>query len=204
MNNFGKPICTRLTFLIECSMSGLLFSAMVRGLFSVKILLLTFNGLYVSKFYVSLNVPLPPLTPSKHISSRTYFHSKSFDLKNGLIETHFYYGLQMLIVGCVIFFLLWIAYLYLITRVNYVCFNSNLNVCSKKTNFISFQGIWEYISLIMLGLLITECNQYQIPVLFLHSNLTLSCVLKGALRFSKTISNILFVIITNHYYFISQ
>ena len=48
----------------------------------------------------------------------------------------------------------------------------------------------------MLGLLITECNQDQILVLFLHSNLTLSCVLKGALRFTTTISNILFVIIT--------
>ena len=48
----------------------------------------------------------------------------------------------------------------------------------------------------MLGLLITECNQDQILVLFIHSNLTLSCVLNGALRFSKTISNIIFVIIT--------
>ena len=167
---------------------------MVRCLFSVKFLLLTFIGLYVSKFYVSLNVPLPPLTPSKQISSRTYFHNKSFGLRNGLIEIHFYNGLQMLIVGCVILFLLWIAYLYLITRVTR--FNSNLNLCSKKTNFISFQGIWEYVLLVMLGLLITECNQDQILVLFLHSNLTLSCVLKGALRFSKTISNILFVIIT--------
>ena len=77
-----------------------------------------------------------------------------------------------------------------------MCFNSNLNLCSKKTNIISFQGIWEYVLLVMLGLLITECNQDQILVLFIHSNLTLSCVLNSALRFSKTISNIIFVIIT--------
>ena len=105
-------------------------------------------------------------------------------------------GLQILIVRCVILFLLWIAYLYLITRVTYVCFNSNLNLCNKKTNIISFQGIWEYVLLVMLGLLITECYQDQILVLFIHSNLTLSCVLNGALRFRKTISNIIFVIIT--------
>ena len=47
-------------------------------------------------------------------------------LRNGLIEIHFYNGLQMLMVGCVILFLLWIAYF--IPRVTYVRFNSNLNL----------------------------------------------------------------------------
>ena len=115
-----------------------LLCAMVRCLFSVKSLLLTFIGLYVSKFYVSLNVPPPPppLTPSKQISSRTFYQNKSFVFRNGRIEIHLCNGLQILIVSCVILFLLWIAYLYLITRVTWCVFNSNPKLGAVKKQIL--------------------------------------------------------------------
>ena len=63
-----------------------------------------------------------------------------------------------------------LPYLQLCNHVRYVTFNTNLSICSmKKIIFILPQCTWMCLSLIMLGLLLNGCEEYQI-LLFIFSH----------------------------------
>ena len=112
---------------------------------------------------------LAPPTPSKQtLSHRNYFNDEG-NLKIFKTEINRYNIFQIFIFGIGLVSIFWLFLLHLCNHVRYVAFNTNLNLYSmKKTILILPQCTWMCLPLIMLGLLLNECEKDQI-LLFIVS-----------------------------------
>ena len=71
----------------------------------------------------------------------------------------------------------------------YVTSNTNLNLDSRKKNILkSPQCIWVFLSPIMLGLLLYECEFNQILLFIIRSNPNVGCIFDLTLKFNKSLS----------------
>ena len=132
--------------------------------------------------------PPPPL-----ISSLSQVHKKqNLKSKKHEIKIDYYHAVQMLILSLGVFTLLRPCLCYLCTHVNYVTFNTNLNLYSKeKTLLISTEYISAYLSLFALSLILSECEKEQI-VLIISINIksAIGNVTAVLLRCNKIIARI--------------
>ena len=119
------------------------------------------------------NVVLPTLssipspTPSPYFSNSVNYY---FISERVQIEINFYNIPHIYILSLVSIIMFSLFYLQLCNHVRYVTFNTNLSICNmKKIIFILPQCTWMCLSLIMLGLLLIGCEEYQI-LLFIFSH----------------------------------
>ena len=95
--------------------------------------------------------------------------------------------LQTKIFGLVSIF--WLFHLHLCNHIRYVAFNTNLSVYSmKKTILILPQCTWMCLPLIMLGLLLNECENDQILLFIVSANPYICSVFDLVLNSSKILS----------------
>ena len=100
------------------------------------------------------------------------------------------FQISIVCLGLVIMF--WVCFLNLCSHVRYVKFNTDLNLLySAKMNSVPSERVCVYVSYIMLGLLLSECDYDQIMLFITHSNPTFACVFKVVLNHSKLIPRIL-------------
>ena len=140
--------------------------------------------------YVS---PLPPHSTKQTSSLRSYFfNDANLNIKKCKIEKYSYNVLQMFIFGFGLVTLLCLFYYRLCNHVCYVAFSTNLNLYSvKKTILISPQCICIYLSLLILGLLLSGCENEQLLLFFICANPNI-VVFVFALKCCKIISWTLF------------
>ena len=82
------------------------------------------------------------------------------------IEISYYDAIQISIFGSGLLILLMLSLLHLCTFVNYVSFNTELNLCrKKKTSLISSQSLTTYLLLNLLGFILL--NEYEKEQIFL-------------------------------------
>ena len=82
-----------------------------------------------------------------------------------------------------------LSYLQLCNHVRYVTFNTNLSICSmKKMTFILPQCTWMCLSLIMLGLLLNGCEEYQILLFIFGHSPYVGSLVEIVLNSSKLLS----------------
>ena len=73
----------------------------------------------------------------------------------------------------------WVCFINLCSHVRYVKFNTDVNLLySVKMNSVPSERVCVYISFIMLGLLLSECDYDQIILFITHSNPTFASVFK--------------------------
>ena len=93
------------------------------------------------------------------IQGNYYCKDEALMINKYTIEINCYDAFQILMFSFGIFFLLWFLFLHLSAQVNYVVFNTDLNLYNKnKTVLVSSQSILIFLSIISLGLLLCECK----------------------------------------------
>ena len=121
------------------------------------------------------------------------------------IELNSYNIFLIFIIGLGFVFLLWQSFLQLCNHVVYITFNTNLNLFSKtKIIVISPLWIWSYLSLFMLGLLLSECEKDQILLLIIRTSPNVSNTFDFALRYSKMLSRTFFTTLTIYMFSIAN
>ena len=132
------------------------------------------------KFMFPSPCPSTPMT-------QTLSHKDNFYTEHQIV-INCHNIIQIFILGSGLVTLLWRSYLHLCSHVSYVAFNTNLNLYNKKKTIRSPQCFWALLSLILLGLLLSECGKEQILLLIIHTNPNFGSVVNLALKFSKIIS----------------
>ena len=159
-----------------------------------------FHFIFIFSLFVYINLCVPsPYPPLKQtLSKRNYFcNEENLYFEKCKIELNGYNIIQIHILCLGIFTLLWLSYLHLCNHVRYVSFNTNLNLYSKKKNILEFpKCIWTYLSLIFIGLLLSECENEQILLFIICMNPDFGSVFNLALKFRKLISWTLFRILS--------
>ena len=159
----------------------------------ILLLLLIFIFNVVLPTLSSIPSPTPSPTPSPYFSNSVNYYFISEKVQ---IEINFYNIPHILILSLVSIIMFSLSYLQLCNHVRYGTFNTNLSICSmKKIIFILPQYTWMCLSLIMLGLLLNGCEEYQILLFtFNHSPYVgslVELVLNSSKLLSWTISGIL-------------
>ena len=115
-----------------------------------------------------------PISSSYHVECFTqiltqgnhYCKDEALKINKYTIDINCCDALRILMFSFGNFFLLWFLLLHLSAQVNYVIFNTNLNLYNKnKTVLVSSQTILTFLSTIILGLLLWECKTEQILLL---------------------------------------
>ena len=140
-------------------------------------------------------LPFPYLLPSPIPSlSHRNCPSKGQNLKakQDEIKINCYDVFQILILSLGMFTLLRLFLLHICTHENYVAFNTDLTLCTKKKPlFFTKKCISTYLSLLVLGLLLlSECDKEQIVVFIVRINPNIDNAIDLSLKFSKIISRV--------------
>ena len=102
----------------------------------------------------------------------------------------------ILLPGIGLFTLLGLLYLNLCNRMRYIAFNTRLNLLSKKKPITeSYQNVLSYLSVIMLGLFLSECGKEQILLNIVYANLNFGCVVSFVLKVRKIIAGTIYVLL---------
>ena len=139
------------------------------------------------------NSPSPALaqpTPTKQILSYRYHFSNEENLDHAqiIMLINCYNILHTFIFAVQLFVLIRLSYLHLCNHVRYVTFNTNLNLHRKNKTRKSLLNIWTFLSLVMLGLLLAECERDQILLFIIYINPNFGIAIDLVLKFYKTIS----------------
>ena len=151
--------------------------------------------------------PPPPLHSPPCPNHLRVNNSASPSLTN--IKLNFYDALYTFILSLGLLTLLRLALLYLSTQVSYVSFNTDLNLRTKKRNFLastllaSTESISLYLSLVMLSVVISECEKELFVVFIIRTNPNFGYVVGLSLKYSKNISRVISDISTVYIFFIS-
>ena len=110
---------------------------------------------------------------------------------------------QVLILASGFFSLLCLSLLQLCNHVKYVTFDTNLCTRRKVTTVTLPDCCWSYSSLIILGLLCCECEDYPLPMFIISVNSIYGSLVNLTLKFSKITSRTIFSILSIYMYSIA-
>ena len=160
---------------------------------------------FILSYLLSVHSQLcfPSHIPTKALNRRLYFSGVNLYFKKCL-EINCFNLFQISIVCLGLLTMFWVFSLNLCNHVRYVKFNTDLNLLySVKMNSVPSERVCVYVSFIMLGLLLNECDYDQIMRFITHSNPTFACVFKVVVNHSKIIPRILFYIIPIYLFYIA-
>ena len=104
----------------------------------------------------------PSTTPLPHMQNLSKSNTKYEKLRLNWVSVP-----HLILLGFGLVSVLWLMLLHSCNQVEYITFNTNLNLFKKKSNFI-FPKIWFYLSLVLLWLFLYECPVDFLILLFLH------------------------------------
>ena len=103
-------------------------------------------------FFIINYVFTPCTTPFPHMQNLSKFNTKYEKIELNWINIP-----QLILFGFGLVSLLWLILLYLCNQVEYITFNTNLNLFRKNSNSI-FPKIWLYV-LVLLWLFLCDCPE---------------------------------------------
>ena len=115
---------------------------------------------------------------SDYVCDQSIQHSPSFSLpvpstttlKCKIATNYIICQISILVFGTITLF--WLLFIYLCKNVRFVKFNANLNLCAHSRNLKSPNCVWTLLSLIMLGLLVSEYPE-DLMFFLLHASIFL-------------------------------
>ena len=104
-------------------------------------------------FFIINCVFTPSTTPFPHMQNLSKFNTKYEKIELNWINIP-----QLILFGFGLVSVLWLILLHSCNQVEYITFNTNLNLFKKNSNFI-FPKIWLYVLIVLLWLLLCECPE---------------------------------------------